>query len=255
MKRQILNKSKNLHKKKESFHWELGIDKFLTQSDVLKLKTCLRKRRDSAGTKRLNWVEWFFIELGLNSGMRISEIVNTRCGDIFIRNELSYLFVRRGKGGKSRQILINSEFCKDYKEFIEWKIKNGEKVGDDDFLLHSPKSKAGYSTRALEYAFKRCADFADIEFNHSPHHLRHTFASLVFESSNHNSQFVQRQLGHASDKTTKVYTHLFNNVMSSAVENMFWFTKERSTNNEILENILLLLKEMVNNQKSTEAIT
>ena len=143
-----------------------------------------------------------------------------RCGDVVLRGELSFVFVRKGKGGGSRQVRISSKFVDDVKSFLAWKAGNGEGVGTDDFLLFSPRSKRDYSTRGLQFAFKRCLGRAGVSLHHSIHHARHTYASLLLVSSNNNVRLVQKQLGHKSIVTTQTYLDLFESEMRSAIEGL-----------------------------------
>lgn len=202
-------------------NWELSLDKFLTKEEVRKLRSWVKKRREKNNRKRLAWFEWFLVELGLNTGLRVFEMADLECGDIRIRNELSCIFVRKGKGGKSREVIINSEFCKSLQDYLNWKNENGEGIGFDDFIFYSPKSKGKYSTRGLQLAFKRCLKKAGIPLFHSIHHTRHTYASLLLVSSKNNIRLVQKQLGHSSIVTTQVYANLFSQEINKAVEKLF----------------------------------
>ena len=56
------------------------------------------------------WIDWFIVELGLSTGLRAMEISNLICGDIIDNGAQSYLQVRKGKGGKSRQVRIAKSF-------------------------------------------------------------------------------------------------------------------------------------------------
>ena len=49
--------------------------------------------------------------------------------------------------------------------------------------------------------FKRIVKVAGLPVHHSPHSLRHTFASLLLQQAE-SPAYVQRQLGHASIKLT-----------------------------------------------------
>lgn len=202
-------------------NWELKLDKFLTKEEVKKLRKFVKNNRDKNKNKRLPWFEWFINELGLNTGLRVFEMINLTCGDIVIRSELSYVFVRDGKCGKSRQVRINKEFCSSVQEYLNWKQRNNEGVNPNDVLILSPKTKSRYSTRGLQKAFKRCLVKAGIPDYHSIHHLRHTFASLLLVASNNNMPLVQKQLGHSSIQTTQVYTNLFKQEIQQAIERLF----------------------------------
>ncbi len=202
-----------------SINWNLSVDKFLTKSETCLLREwSLNNRRCF---DRLSWIDWFLSELLLNTGLRVAEVADLECGDVVLRDELSYVFVRNGKGGKSREVFINSDFQNSVKDILDWKKSVGEGINCNDPLLYSPKSKGKYSTRGLQKAFKRCLKNSGISVYHSIHHARHTFASLLLSSSNNNLKLVQSQLGHSSINVTQVYLHLFNSDIHNSIENLF----------------------------------
>lgn len=201
-------------------NWDLSLDKFLTKDEVRKLRSLVRRRREKC-VKRVVWFEWFLIELGLNTGLRVFEMADLRCGDVVLRKEFSFVFVRNGKGGRPRQVRVSSEFCQSVMDYLKWKHEHGEGIDFSDALLYSPRARGVYSTRGLQYAFKRCLEKAKIPLYHSIHHARHTYASLLYSSSNNNLRLVQKQLGHSSIVTTQIYANLFNQEMQKAVEKLF----------------------------------
>lgn len=200
--------------------WELGSDSFLTRKEVAKLRSWLIGRRNASYDDRQAWVEWFLVELGLNSGLRVAEMTDLLCGDIQLRDELSTIVVRNGKGGKYREVRINREFQKSVKEYLLWKKRTGEPTKLENHIFSSPRTGKEYSIRALQVGFKRCLGYADIQTRHSIHHLRHTYASLLYSSSNYNLRLVQKQLGHSSPNTTQVYANVFGPDVERAMEGL-----------------------------------
>jgi integrase len=53
--------------------------------------------------------------------------------------------------------------------------------------------------------FKRYAKMAGLPERFTIHSCRHTYASLLYRASRYNLRLVQKQLGHASIRTTQVY--------------------------------------------------
>ena len=117
--------------------------------------------------------------------------------------------------------MISRDFQDEAVQYIHWKEVNGEKIGKDDVLLYSKRSGGKYSTRALQLSFKRSIKSAGVSSKHSIHHLRHTYASLLLASSGNNLPLVQKQLGHSSIVTTQVYTKVFKQEATKAIENLF----------------------------------
>ena len=206
--------------KDSKFKWALPPDVFLTREEVKTLRSWVKKRKQKEKT-RIAYNDWFIIETLFNSGLRVAEIAALTCSDIVIRSDWSWVFVRDGKGHKSRQVFIGREFCDEAMEFISEKEVRGEKIGPDDILLYSPKSDGKFTTRALEMAFDRCLNGAGIKTDHSIHHGRHTYASMLYRSSKKNLRFVQTQLGHEDIRVTQVYANVFKEDIKDAVENLF----------------------------------
>jgi integrase/recombinase XerD len=165
--------------------------------------------------------DWFAVECLTNTGLRVAELADLRCGDIVIRDELSCVHVRNGKCKKQRDIMINREFQKEAMAYIKWKEVTGEPVGPNDVLLYSPKSKGKYSTRAIEGWFKRWIKEINSNLKHSIHHLRHTYATMLYKSSKNNLILVQNQLGHSSPEITQVYARVYKDEIADAVEKLF----------------------------------
>ena len=209
------------HSADHQLNWKLSVDRFLIKKEVRKLRQWARNQKQNLNGNRQAWFESALVEIALNTGLRVAEIAALRCGDVVLRDELSYVFVRNGKCGKSRQVIIS----KDFQEFLSGLLKHkqeiGEGTGNDDVLLVSAKSKGGYTTRGLQHAFKRCLRKAGIAMYHSIHHLRHTYASCLLVSSKNNLRLVQKQLGHSSVAVTQVYLDLFSEEIIDALKNLF----------------------------------
>lgn len=81
-------------------------------------------------------------------------------------------------------------------EYINWKRLMEESTEPEDFVLISSHRKP-YSTRALQYAFKKCLKEAELPVFYSIHSCRHTYGTLLYHKTK-NLRLVQKQLGHSS---------------------------------------------------------
>ena len=68
-------------------------------------------------------------KLVTSSGLGVSEAANIRCGDIEAGYGESSLFIRDGKGAKSRTVEIPDSLKKHLKSFLQWKVDRGEATG------------------------------------------------------------------------------------------------------------------------------
>jgi site-specific recombinase XerD len=62
--------------------------------------------------------EWAAIDLLTSSGLRVAEAANVRCGDIKAGYGECALFVRDGKGSRSRTVQIPDSLKRHLKQFI-----------------------------------------------------------------------------------------------------------------------------------------
>lgn len=204
-------------------HWVLDESKFLSTKEVRELLRVAKARAEqSARTAAKTRVrDYLIVHLALSTGLRVSEVGNLRCGDIFIEDSMSSLLVRRGKGGKPRSVAFNGALKEHLVRYLRWKKENGEPVADDAPLLVSSSTGASMTTRAIQKAFKRCARYAGLSSHYSIHSLRHTYACHLYKASSWNLRLVQRQLGHASIATTQVYADVMEPDARRALERLY----------------------------------
>ncbi len=185
---------------------QLTLEDFMTPEQVHRLKVVARKaaeealRRGKKGPVR----DWAILHVALDAGLRASEIADLKVGDVLLDPGQGGIIVRRGKGGKIRSVHIGEPLRKHLGEYLEWKKLVGEPTGPEDYLFLSPRG--GPLTRqALWLMFKRYARQAGLPERFTIHSCRHTYASLLYRASRYNLRLVQKQLGHASVRTTQVY--------------------------------------------------
>jgi integrase/recombinase XerD len=204
-------------------NWVLDPGKFLGREEVNRLLETARKRAEAA-TARGNKVairDCFIVDLALSTGLRVMEIADLKCKDIFLRDRFCALLVRNGKGGKKRLVRFNGAFKQHYEEYILWKQNVGEPVGLSDPLFLSSNTKGHMTTRAIEKAFKRTAARAGLSSHYSIHCLRHTYACELYKASGYNLRLVQKQLGHSHIGTTQVYADVVEPDMQRALERLY----------------------------------
>ena len=168
------------------------------------------------------------IELGLHTGIRVDEMVKLRHQDLFLDNGRSSLRVL-GKGSKIRPIWLSSKFLRICSKFYELKSLFGFSTSGDSFLLNALDG-GQISRRALQKFFVQIAQKALPRRKCSIHSLRHTYTTELLRSSGHNYRFAQRQLGHASLRTTQVYAGIVEADARQALEKMY--RKPRRQNQE-----------------------
>jgi integrase/recombinase XerD len=158
------------------------VDRLLAASDV----STLRGLRDRA-----------MLEVLYATGLRVSELVNLRRGDV----NLIIGYVRCvGKGNKERMVPLG-------KVAIGW-LQRYFAARDDDVPYCFPGSKRQPLSRmACWNTIQRLAQRAAIVKAISPHTLRHSFATHLLERGA-DLRAIQEMLGHSSITTTQIYTHV-----------------------------------------------
>jgi len=209
-------------KRKKRNAWNIDESKCLSESEVKRLKRfCLQLKINGLQNKKFTAVRnWFMIELGLNTGLRVQEIASLKHGNLLIDETRSSIFLI-GKGDKQRSVWIGSEFKKKCREYINYKKRFSYSTDSDSYLLNNLKDE-GISKRALQKFFKSIIQKAGLPGHYYIHCLRHTYTTFLLKASNYNYRFVQKQLGHSSIKTTQVYAGVVEADGRKAIENMYF---------------------------------
>jgi site-specific recombinase XerD len=185
---------------------QLTREDFLTPAQVRRLKEVLREaartalRQGKKGPVR----DWAILHVALDAGLRVSEIVSLRVGDLILDPGHAAIIVRRGKGGKKRGVDIGQALRDHLVEYLDWKRSVGEPTAPEALLFLSPRGGA-LTRQAVYHMFKRYARRAGLPERFTIHSCRHTYASMLYKASRYNLRLVQKQLGHASIRTTQVY--------------------------------------------------
>jgi integrase/recombinase XerD len=147
--------------------------------------------------------EWMAVDLITSSGLRVSEAANIRCGDIKAGYGESALFVRDGKGSKSRTVQIPDSLKRHLKQFVVWKASRGEPTGPDDFLFIGQRGP--WTAQAIQFLVKKHLKALGLyESEKSVHALRHSYAVELYKQEK-DLRGLQKQLGHSSIQTTQIY--------------------------------------------------
>lgn len=143
------------------------------------------------------------IELLYATGLRISELLHLRPGDINF--QMKYLRTV-GKGNKERIVPFHDQAAECLNDYIEnarpilCKKRTSETLFVNRF--GRPLSRMGF-WKILRKNARRAGIMAEL----TPHTLRHSFATHLLENGV-DLRILQELLGHASINTTEIYTHI-----------------------------------------------
>ncbi len=141
------------------------------------------------------------------SGLRIAEALALDVEDVDM--EKKKIYVRSGKGNKSRTIPMSDKLYDILEDYCQWRVESNaffatEKTG----RLSKVRVQALVRETRRALGWKRTI---------TPHSFRHSFASRLVEK-NVNIVSVSKLLGHSDLKTTSIYTHASMSQLEEAVE-------------------------------------
>jgi site-specific recombinase XerD len=146
--------------------------------------------------------DYAIIQTFLQTGIRLSELVNLRVEDVDLEHRL--LTVRQGKGKKDRQIPLVDDAVKALRNYLRY--RNTELIVDDDILFLA-KNGTSLNVSTVKYTVAKYVKKAGIRKKVSVHTLRHTFGA--HKADKHMSlATLQELMGHKKKETTLKYIHL-----------------------------------------------
>lgn len=171
----------------------------LHQDEMHRLITAAEQEGNDALRQR----DQAMIELMYAAGLRVSELLSLRPGDIDFQNR----YLRTvGKGNKERLVPFHDEALTKLIGYMNHArpVLVGHKQAETLFVNRSgkPMSRMGFWKILKKYAM-----LAGISSKLSPHIMRHTFATHLLENGV-DLRVLQEMLGHSSITTTELYTHL-----------------------------------------------
>ncbi|MNS36164.1 Tyrosine recombinase XerS [compost metagenome] len=156
----------------------------------------------------------------LNSGLRVSEVVNLNIDDIDPANKLLYVY-RKGNNDETFKtpVYFREQSKDELQAYLAIRsaryqtpkrekalfvaLPNGQQEG-------KRMTKRAIQAMIIKYASRFGKPYLTV------HKLRHSFATDYYLQND--IYKTKEQLGHASTETTEVYTHLTDKTMSDAIE-------------------------------------
>lgn len=191
------NKIKNLNKEKR-------LPEILTLEEIKKIINSF----DHTPENRRNQM---ICKMLIATGARISEILNLEIKNV---ENTDFEFVKVfGKGSKYRYIPIYPELENELKEYINvYRSQLKSSIGS--FLLFPGIRRENFWKVLNKHALN-----VGIEKKIHPHLFRHSTATLLLENGA-DIRMVQEILGHASIKTTEIYTHVEKSILKKIYESV-----------------------------------
>ena len=135
-----------------------------------------------------------------STGVRVGELVRLRRADV--DRDRRMVRVRQGKGAKDRYTLLSDRAADALDHHLDYR-----RQAEGDWLFPGGKTGRHLTTRSIQKTLARIGRRAGIQKKVTPHVLRHSFATHLLEAGT-DIRYIQELLGHASTRTTEIYTHV-----------------------------------------------
>ena len=186
------------------------LPKYLSLEEAVKLLDTVRSDIKSPSRKR----EYSIIALFLNTGMRLSELVGLNLESFDA--DISFVKVL-GKGNKERVIYLNDAAKDAVISYLKVRLDpQYVKTDTNAFFLSGRQQRI--SNKTVQWIIYKYLDLAGLGSKGlSVHKLRHTAATLMYQSGSVDIRVLKDILGHEQLNTTQIYTHVVDNAMENAV--------------------------------------
>ena len=167
------------------------------------------------------------LSLTYGCGLRISEIVKLRGGDI--DSSQNIIRIIQAKGHKDRHVMLQPEVLKLLRQWWgERPTKYDAGVPKAERYLFPSRESARMSTRQFSRLFRQTAKAAGIRKHITPHTLRHSFATHLLEAGT-DIRLIQALLGHDKLGSTARYTRVATGMIAAVTSPLDLLTETEKT--------------------------
>lgn len=200
--------SENPAKDIESPKVKTALPKFLTLEEALSLLSAIENDTESKTRQR----DFAIVTLFLNCGMRLSELVGINLTSLDPDLRLVRVV---GKGSKERIIYLNEACRQAVSAYLD--VRATLEIKDKNALFISRLGRR-VSNKTVQWMVYKYLSIAGLGYRKlSTHKLRHTAATLMYQSGQVDIRVLKDILGHEQLNTTQIYTHVSNEHMEDAM--------------------------------------
>lgn len=188
-----------------------NLPKYLSYDECLSLLRAVRADIESPTQAR----DFAIIVLFLNTGMRLSELVNLNLSSF--SSDLKNVRVV-GKGNKERMLHMNDSSINAVRDYLEVRL-DPKYVRTSDNALFLSMREQRISAKTVQWMVNKYIILAGLgNKGISVHKLRHTAATLMYQYGNVDIRVLKDVLGHEQLNTTQIYTHVEAKNVVDAIE-------------------------------------
>ncbi len=188
------------------------LPKYLTVEEAARLIDTVRNDMDSKTRVR----DYAIVVLFLNTGMRLSELVGLNLENI--DPEVTTVKVL-GKGSKERVIYLNKAARGALIDYLRQRLDPKHVRTSSNAVFLSGRENR-ISNKTVQWMVQKYLKMAGLGSKGlSVHKLRHTAATLMYQSGKVDIRVLKDILGHEQLNTTQIYTHVVDRNIEEAVEN------------------------------------
>ena len=188
------------------------LSKYLTIDEAVSLLESVSNDTESKTRQR----DYSIIALFLNTGMRLSELVGLNLESF----DPDITFVKvLGKGSKERIIYLNNAARDSVISYLKIRLDpRFIRTSSHAFFLSARQQRI--SPKTVQWMVNKYLEMAGLgSKGYSVHKLRHTAATLMYQSGKVDIRVLKDILGHEQLNTTQIYTHLVSKNMEDAMDN------------------------------------
>ena len=187
------------------------LPKYLTVEEAVRLLDAIKSDKESKTRIR----DYAIVALFLNTGMRLSELVGINLQNI--DSEISTIKVL-GKGAKERIIYLNNAARTALIDYMKQRLDPKHVRTSSNALFLSGRENR-ISNKTVQWMVQKYLKIAGLGSRGlSVHKLRHTAATLMYQSGKVDIRVLKDILGHEQLNTTQIYTHVVDRNIEEAVE-------------------------------------
>ena len=188
------------------------LPKYLTEQESIRFLQTIRNDNESKTVIR----DFAIATMFLNTGIRLSELVGLNLQSF--KRDLSSMIVL-GKGNKERVVYLNDAVRSAVENYLKIRLDPKYIITSDKAFFLS-KRQTRISNKTVQWMIGKYLILAGLgDKGLSVHKLRHTAATLMYQSGNVDIRVLKDILGHEQLNTTQIYTHLVSENLEKAMQN------------------------------------